>query len=62
MPRPDRSRHEVERLRRSVVMLSPGQPCGLDREEAMALLADLGVALSELERLEHGLRVLLDGG
>lgn len=41
-------------------MLSPGQPCGLDREEAMALLADLVVALSELQRLERGLRELLD--
>ena len=55
-----RSPYEVEQLRRSLAMLSPGQPSGLSREEAMVLLGDLRVALSELERLERGLRELLD--
>lgn len=38
--------HELERLRRSIVMLPPGQPAGLKREEAMRLLA-------ETQRLQH---------
>jgi hypothetical protein len=41
-------------------MLSPGQPAGLSREEAMALVADMGRARRELERLMTGLRRLVD--
>jgi hypothetical protein len=41
--------------------LSPGQPAGLSREEAMALLAELRTARQELERLMAGLRRLLEG-
>ena len=40
--------HELERLRRSIVMFSPEQPAGLKREEAMRLLA-------ETQRLQHQL-------
>ena len=32
--------HELERLRGSIVMLQPGPPAGLKREEAMRLLAE----------------------
>ncbi|HSH58896.1 MAG TPA: hypothetical protein VK988_04480 [Acidimicrobiales bacterium] len=39
-------------LRRSVAMLHPGDPAGLDRETALAVLA-------ELERLERSERHLL---
>ena len=50
----------LERLRRSIALLTPGQPAGLSREDAMALLADLRTARRELERLIVGLRRLLD--
>ena len=53
---------DLERLRRSLAMLSPGQPAGLSREEAMALLADLQRARRGFERLESGLRRLLEEG
>ena len=42
--------HEVERARRSVVMLSPGQ-WALKREDAMRLFAAL---LAQLEQAEAG--------
>ncbi|MGI8752442.1 MAG: hypothetical protein ACR2MN_09050 [Acidimicrobiales bacterium] len=38
--------HSVESLRRSIAMLRPGQAATIDRERAMALLA-------ELQRLQH---------
>jgi len=51
---PDKlDRHEVERLRRSIVMLYPGQVAGLKREEAMRLLA-------ELQRLQSSDRRLVE--
>jgi hypothetical protein len=50
----------IERLRRSIALLSPGQPAGLSREDAIALLADLREARRELERLTAGLRQLLN--
>jgi hypothetical protein len=34
-------RYDLERLRRSIVLLAPKQPSGLDREAAMALLEEL---------------------
>ena len=51
---------DLERLRRSLAMLAPGQPAGLTREEAMALLAEVRRASAELHRLVRGLRALLD--
>jgi hypothetical protein len=51
---------DLERLRRSLAMLAPGQPAGLTREEAMALLAEVRRASAELDRLVSGLRALLD--
>ena len=50
---------ELERLRRSLAMLAPGQPAGLTREEAMGLLAEVRRASTELDRLRDGLRTLL---
>ncbi len=38
--------HSVEQLRRSIAMLTPGAAATIDRERAMALLA-------ELQRLQH---------
>ena len=32
---------ELERIRRSIVLLAPRQPAGLDREAAVALLGEL---------------------
>jgi len=51
---------DIERLRRSIALLTPGQPAGLSTEEAMAMLADLRSARRHLERLIAGLRQLLD--
>ena len=51
---------DLERLRRSLAMLAPGQPAGLNREEAMALLAEAHRASARLDRLVAGLRALLD--
>lgn len=56
-----RTMHELERMRRSVAMLSPGQP-GLDRDDALAVLAQLQGVQRELDRLEDGFRELIDGG
>jgi hypothetical protein len=56
--------HNLERLRRSIAMLTPGRPAGLDRERAIQLL-------DELQRLQRSdrryrqtvdqLRGILDG-
>jgi hypothetical protein len=43
-------RHELEQLRRSVVMLSPGQ-FALSREQALQILGELEDALVEIVRL-----------
>jgi DNA-directed RNA polymerase subunit F len=34
-------RHDLERLRRSIVLLAPRHPGGLDREAAMAVVEEL---------------------
>jgi hypothetical protein len=51
----------MERLQRSIALLSPGEPAGLKREDAMAILAELRTARRELDRLMVGLRRLLEG-
>jgi hypothetical protein len=38
--------HNLERMRRSIAMLGPGRPDGLDRDKALSLIA-------ELQRLQH---------
>jgi hypothetical protein len=58
---PWHSLEDLERLRRSLACLSPQQPAGLSREQAMTLLAELQHTRRELDRLETGLRRLLDG-
>jgi hypothetical protein len=54
----DRS-SELESMRRSIAMLNPRAPA-LDREEAMALLAELQEAQRRLGSLRNGLRSLLE--
>jgi hypothetical protein len=54
----DRTREEVEQLRRSIAMLQPGS-AAMNREDAMRLLAELGDVRARLDRLRHGLRALL---
>ena len=46
----------LEQLRRSIVLLGPGQPCGLDREAAVALLE----ALQRLQTKDRRVFRLLD--
>jgi len=59
---PWHSLEDLDRLRPSLALLAPQQPAGLAREEAINLLAELQHARRELDRLETGLRRLLDGG
>jgi hypothetical protein len=51
---------DLERLRRSVAMLSPGT-MALPREDALTLLAEVQRLQTSLDHLADGLRVLLDG-
>lgn len=55
-----RTLEDLERLRRSLAMLTPGQPAGLSREEAVGLLGELQHARRRLDQLEDGLRRLLE--
>lgn len=57
---PRQSFEQLENLRRSVAMLSAGQPA-LKREVALRLLEELQAVGRELTRLEGGLRDLLAG-
>ena len=54
-------RYELDGLKRSLAMLSPGQNA-LNREEAMKLLAELSQVQEQLDRLRAGLRQLLNEG
>lgn len=51
--------HELERFRRSLVMLTPGQ-LALRREEALALLAELAEVQERLDLLRTELRRLAE--
>jgi hypothetical protein len=46
----DLSPEEAEILRRSIAMLPPQSPCGLNRERALAILSQLVRALRNLRR------------
>ena len=48
--------HDLERLRRSISMLTPGQPAGLDRERAVRILDEL----QRLQRSDRRYRQLVD--
>jgi hypothetical protein len=52
-------RYELDSLKRSMAMLSPGQHA-LSREEAMKLLGELSDVQERLDRLRAGLRQLLE--
>ena len=58
----DMDRHDLERLRRSIVMLQPGQPAGLKREEAMRLLAETQRLQHELADVMMRLRAIVEEG
>jgi hypothetical protein len=51
--------HELEIIRRSIVMLSPGA-AALNREQAVELLEELQQVQRRLEDLRDGLRALVD--
>lgn len=51
--------HEIEQLRRSVAMLSPGEQA-LDRETTLQVLHRLQLVSRRVNRLEGGLKALLD--
>lgn len=50
-------KHELERLRRSIVLISPGQ-LAMRREEAITLLEDLAGVQERLDSLRAELRRL----
>jgi len=52
-------RYELENLRRSIVMLTPGVSA-LTREEALTILEELTSLQERLNRLKSGLRELLN--
>jgi hypothetical protein len=52
-------RYELDSMKRSLAMLSPGQNA-LSREEAMKLLGELSDVQERLDRLRAGLRQLLE--
>jgi hypothetical protein len=53
-------RYEIENLRRSIAMLSPGVAAPLDREDALRLLGELQDVQRRLEGLRDGLRRLVE--
>lgn len=52
-------KYQLEQLRRSLVLLTPGVPA-LDREQAIGLLAELQEVQGRLDRLKARLRQLAD--
>jgi hypothetical protein len=52
-------KHELERLRRSIVLISPGQ-LALRREDAITLLEDLAGVQERLDTLKADLRRLAE--
>jgi len=52
-------RHELENLRRSIAMLTPGAKA-LTREEALLLFQELGDVRTRLDHLRRALRQLAD--
>jgi hypothetical protein len=54
----ERTREQVEQLRRSIAMLQPGA-AAMNREDAMRLLSELGDVQARLDHLRAGLRALL---
>jgi hypothetical protein len=54
--------HELERLRGSIVMLSPGQQAGLKREQVMALLAETQRLQRRLAEVMAKLRAIVEEG
>jgi hypothetical protein len=54
----DRTREQVEQLRRSIALLQPGA-AAMNREDAMQLLRELGEVQARLNRLRRGSAALL---
>jgi hypothetical protein len=54
----ERTREQVEQLRRSIALLQPGVSA-MNREDAMRLLGELGEVQARLDRLRRGLAALL---
>ena len=54
-----RLHHEIEQVRRSVAMLSPGEQA-MDRETALTVLHQLQAVSARVRHLEDGIRQLLD--
>lgn len=58
--RPMNRSAEIEQMRRSIAMLTPGAPAALAREEALQVLRELGDVQSRLDHLTGELRRLAD--
>ena len=61
MPAPGRPKEEIEQLRRSIAMLTPGA-MAMSREDAMRLLGELGEVRGRLDQVRDGLLALLEDG
>ena len=57
---PDLTSEGIERLRRSVAMLAPRHPGGLNRETAMTVLEELQRVQRRRAQLEGALREVVD--
>lgn len=53
-------RYEIQRLRRSIVMLPPGQAANLDRDHALTLLAELQRLQQAQRAVAEDLQAILD--
>ena len=53
-------RYEIENLRRSIAMLTPGARDALDRERALTLLEELQDVQRRLDHLKERLRELAE--
>jgi hypothetical protein len=52
--------HALEQLQRSVVMLTPGQSAGIERNRALVLLGELRRLQDQQRAVARDLKVLLD--
>ncbi len=48
---PELQQHDIERLRRSLAMISQGDPCGWPKELAMEIVVQLRDVTAERDRL-----------
>lgn len=53
-------RHELEILKRSIAMLTPGQVAGLERDQALEMIEEIEALQRRMRRLKAAIRELLE--